>query len=230
MHRRDRLERLRGATPLILPSLLLCDFAHLADEIGQLEEAGVSALHLDVMDGCFVPNFTYGMPIVSACRKSTDLPLDVHLMIEKPERYVKAFAEAGADILTFHVEACEDPRRLVQRIHDLGCSAGVALNPGTPLSSVESCLDVCDLLLVMSVDAGFGGQAFNPVALEKLDLLRRRDASGLVLEIDGGVNRSTIRACAEHGAQFLVVGSAIFQAPSYRAAIDELSKLAVVAA
>lgn len=230
MHRRDHLERLRASAPLILPSLLQCDFAHLADEIGQLEEAGVSAFHLDVMDGVFVPNFTYGMPIVAACRKATKLPLDVHLMIEKPERYAKAFADAGADIITFHVEACEQPRALVEQIRGLGCIAGVALNPGTPLKTLEPFLDLCDLILVMSVDAGFGGQAFNPVALEKVEWLKRFAASKPLIEIDGGVNHTTIRSCTEKGAQLLVVGSAIFKAPSYRAVIDELSKLAAVAA
>jgi ribulose-phosphate 3-epimerase len=147
MHRRDHLERLRASGPLILPSLLQCDFAHLADEIRQLEEAGVSALHLDVMDGVFVPNFTYGMPIVAACRKVTQLPLDVHLMIEKPERYAKAFADAGADIITFHMEATSEPRKLVQKIRDLGCIAGVALNPATPIRSLETVIDLCDLVL-----------------------------------------------------------------------------------
>jgi ribulose-phosphate 3-epimerase len=230
MHRRDHLERLRASGPLILPSLLQCDFAHLADEIRQLEEAGVSALHLDVMDGVFVPNFTYGMPIVAACRKVTQLPLDVHLMIEKPERYAKAFADAGADIITFHMEATSEPRKLVQKIRDLGCIAGVALNPATPIRSLETVIDLCDLVLVMSVDAGFGGQAFNPVALQKIEWLKRFAATEPLLEIDGGVNHNTIRACAENGAQLMVVGSAIFKAPSYRAAIDELSKLAVVAA
>lgn len=230
MHRRDHLERLRASSPLILPSLLQCDFAHLAEEIGQLEEAGVSALHLDVMDGVFVPNLTYGMPIVAACRKVTSLPLDVHLMIEKPERYVKAFADAGADILTFHVEACEEPRKLVQLIRELGCIAGVALNPSTPLRALEPFLDLCDLILVMSVDAGFGGQSFNPVALQKIEWLKRFAATEPLLEIDGGVNKETIRSCTENGAQLLVVGSAIFKAPPYRAVIGELSKLAVAAA
>ncbi len=230
MHRRDHLERLRASAPLILPSLLQCDFAHLADEVRHLEEADVSALHLDVMDGVFVPNLTYGMPIVAAVRKITKLPLDVHLMIEKPEKYAKAFAEAGADIITFHIEATSEPRKLVQEIRDLDCIAGVALNPGTPVSALEPCLDLCDLILVMSVDAGFGGQAFNPIALQKIEWLKRFAASEPLLEIDGGVNHNTIRACAENGAQLMVVGSAIFKAPSYRAAIEELSKLAVVVA
>lgn len=224
------MERLRASSPLILPSLLQCDFAHLADEIRQLEDAGISALHFDVMDGVFVPNLTYGMPVVAAARKVTQLPLDVHLMIEKPERYVKAFAEAGADILTFHVEACSEPRKLVQEIRDLGCIAGVALNPGTPIRSLEPCIDLCDLVLVMSVDAGFGGQAFNPVALQKIGWLKQFAVTEPLVEIDGGVNQHTIRDCVENGAQLMVVGSAIFKAPSYRAAIDELSKLAVVAA
>jgi ribulose-phosphate 3-epimerase len=230
MHRRDHLERLRASSPLILPSLLQCDFGHLAGEIRQLEAAGVSALHLDVMDGVFVPNLTYGMPIVAAVRKVTQLPLDVHLMIERPQRYAKAFADAGADIITFHIEACDDPRKLVQEVRDLGCIAGVALNPGTPIRFLEPFIDLCDLVLVMSVDAGFGGQAFNPIALQKIEWLKRLAATEPLIEIDGGVNQHTIRDCVENGAQLMVVGSAIFQAPSYRAAFDELSKLAVVAA
>jgi ribulose-phosphate 3-epimerase len=230
MHRRDHLERLRASSPLILPSLLQCDFAHLADEIRQLEDAGVSALHLDVMDGVFVPNFTYGMTIVAAVRKVSQLPLDVHLMIEKPQRYAKAFADAGADVITFHVEACDEPRKLLEEVRDLDCIAGVALNPGTPIRSLEPFIDLCDLVLVMSVDAGFGGQAFNPMALQKIEQLKQSAASDLLIEIDGGVNQHTIRDCVESGAQLVVVGSAIFKAPSYRAAIDELSKLAVVAA
>ena len=145
----------------MLPSLLLCDFAHLADEISRLEDAGVEALHLDVMDGHFVNNLTYGPTIVSAVRSCTDLPLDVHLMIAEPERYLPDFQKAGADILTIHIEAVPDPRRVLRQIRSMGIGAGLALNPPTPLSAVDPYLADCDLLLVMSVMPGWGGQSFD---------------------------------------------------------------------
>jgi ribulose-phosphate 3-epimerase len=228
MSRREHIDRLRDAAPLVLPSLLLCDFGNLEREVAQLEQAGVQALHLDVMDGDFVPNFTYGMPIVEALRRLTDLPLDVHLMISKPHRYVAQFFEAGADLITFHVEAVEDPRPLLQRIRGLGAGAGVALNPGTPLSRVEPCLDLCDLLLVMSVEAGFGGQPFDAVALEKLRQARGLTRGDVLLEVDGGVSHKTIPSCAEAGAQLFVVGSAIFRSDRYATVVRELTDLMVV--
>jgi ribulose-phosphate 3-epimerase len=206
-----------------LPSLLLCDFARLADEVAQLEEAGVEAMHLDVMDGHFVPNLTYGPPIVAAVRSCTDLPLDVHLMISNPADYLEEFREAGADIITVHIEATPDPRPVLDRIRSLGAAAGLALNPPTPLSAVEPYLASCDLLLVMSVMPGFGGQEFDPVALEKLRALRSTpSASHLLLEIDGGVNERTIGNCAEAGATMFVAGSAILKQPDYRAAVERL--------
>lgn len=223
----QHLARLRRSAPVILPSLLLCDFGNLEREVARLTEAGVFGLHLDVMDGHFVPNFTYGLPIVAALRRLTDLPLDVHLMISEPERYLAQFRDAGADILTIHVEAAADPRPLLTQIRDLGAGAGLALNPQTPLSVVESCLDLCDLALVMSVPAGFGGQPFHPVALDKLRRLREIGGPDLVLEVDGGVNEQTIHECAAAGAQLFVVGSALFRAASYSAALRELSALAV---
>ena len=228
MSRRHHIDRFWGAAPLVLPSLLMCDFGNLEREVARLEEAGVQALHLDVMDGDFVPNFTYGMPIVEAFRRLTDLTLDVHLMISQPQRYVDQFFDAGADILTFHVEATEDPRTLLQRIRGLGAGAGVALNPDTPLSRVEDCLELCDLLLVMSVRAGFGGQQFNPVALEKLRRVRELTHGDVLLEVDGGVNRETIPSCAEAGAQLFVVGSAIFRNDQYATVVRELTDLTAV--
>jgi ribulose-phosphate 3-epimerase len=210
MGRRDHLAALREAAPGILPSLLLCDFGHLAAEVARLEEAGVPALHLDVMDGVFVPNLTYGMPIVEALRRVTDLPLDVHLMITDPARYLPAFRDAGADLVTFHVEAVQRPREVLETAKKLGLSAGLALNPGTSLEAVSGCWELCDLLLVMSVEAGFGGQAFQPVALEKLRRARELGGADLLLEVDGGVNLETIAACAEAGADLFVVGSGIF--------------------
>jgi len=222
---RDVIEQL-GTGPVILPSLLLCDFANLQREVEQLQEAGIRGLHLDVMDGQFVPNLTYGMPIVDALRKATQMPLDVHLMIEQPERYLQAFANAGADLLTVHVEACEDIGSTLSEIRSLGMAAGVALNPSTDISRIEPALDVADLVLVMSVPAGFGGQPFEPVALEKTRQLRSRADGNWVLEMDGGINIDTIASCSAAGADWLVIGSAIFGQSSYSGAIEKLLTLA----
>ncbi len=168
------LEAIRNAAPAILPSLLRCDFGDLKSEVARLAEAGTEILHLDVMDGHFVPNLTYGMPIVEGLRRHTDMPLDVHLMISDPLEYAKPMVDAGADLLTFHIEAIHnrDAVETVERIRELGVGVGVALNPETPLSTLAPCLPIVDMVLVMSVEAGFGGQAFNPVALEKLRVLR----------------------------------------------------------
>jgi ribulose-phosphate 3-epimerase len=214
---------LRSAGHVVLPSLLLCDFAHLGDEISRLEAAGVKALHLDVMDGHFVNNLTYGPPIVSAVRSCSDLPLDVHLMIAQPGKYLRDFHKAGADILTVHIEALSDPRPVLREIRSLGMGAGLALNPPTPLSVVMPFLAVCDLLLVMSVMPGWGGQSFDRVALEKLKALKNEPAAGhLLLEVDGGVNNDTIGDCAAAGATLFVAGSAIFNQTDYRQAINGL--------
>ena len=217
---------LRLAAPVVLPSLLLCDFRNLSEEVRRLEEAGVRALHLDVMDGHFVPNLTYGMPLVKAFRGLTSLPLDVHLMIAQPARYLRQFVEAGADILTVHVEAVEDARATLEEIRSLGVAAGIALNPGTPLESIRPALDLADYVLVMSVDAGFGGQKFNEVALEKLQKVREWIGPEVLLVVDGGVNETTIARCAAAGAHAFVVGSAIFCRPDYRAAVGSLTELA----
>jgi ribulose-phosphate 3-epimerase len=222
MSDRDHLQSLRRAAPGILPSLLLCDFGNLQAEVARLEEAGVPALHLDVMDGVFVPNLTYGMPIVEALRRLTDLPLDVHLMISDPARYLPAFRDAGADLVTFHVEAVRDPRQVLEGARELGLGAGLALNPLTPLEELDACWDLCDVVLVMSVTAGFGGQSFQTVALDKLREARHRGGENLLLEIDGGVNRETIQACAEAGADLFVVGSGIFREANYGHAVREL--------
>lgn len=228
--RDDLKARLRAASPAILPSLLACDFANLQREIERVEEAGVAALHLDVMDGHFVPNLSIGVPVVEAVRRVTDLPLDVHLMIEHPERYVQAFRDAGADSLTIHIEVAPDPRPVLEQIRALGAMAGLALNPPTPLEAIENSLDYCDLLLVMSVMPGFGGQELDRRALEKLRLLRARHQVDALLEIDGGINTQTISDCVEAGAELLVAGVAVFHTPDYVASIRQLHALAAASA
>lgn len=214
--------RLRGERAIILPSLLQCDFGNLQREIAQLEEAGIQAFHLDVMDGHFVPNLTYGMPIVEAVRKLTSKPVDVHLMISEPGRYVQQFVDAGADCLTIHAEIVAEIGPVLEQIRAAGVGVGLALNPETPLDKVEQELPLCDLLLMMSVNAGFGGQAFNPVALEKLETVKQTHPD-LLLEVDGGVSSTTISSCHEAGASLFVVGSAIFGQSDYRRAIEQLA-------
>jgi len=222
------LSDLHAATPLIAPSLLACDFAHLADEIRRVEEAGARMLHLDVMDGHFVPNMSIGVPIVEAVRRSTRLPLDVHLMISEPARYLQDFRDAGADLLTIHIETVADPRPLLEQIRDLGAGAGLSLNPPTPLETVEPYVSDCDLILVMSVMPGFGGQKFDPVALEKLRRLRTQAGPEFLLSVDGGVNGDTIDRCAQAGANVFVAGTAVFHQPDYRQSMSELVRRAKV--
>jgi ribulose-phosphate 3-epimerase len=225
MPRRETLAKLRDAAPAVLPSMLLCDFANLRDEVDRLHAAGITALHLDVMDGHFVPNLTYGLPLVEAFRKLTELPLDVHLMIENPLVFAEHFARAGADSLTVHIEAVPDPRDTLRRIRDLDLAAGLALNPDTPLERIEPFLSQCDLVLVMSVMPGFGGQKFERVALEKLAALQGRIGDGCLLEVDGGVNDKTIADCAKAGANLFVVGSAIFRTNDYGPSVVRLNSL-----
>ena len=226
MYSREALDSLRDSAPTIMPSLLMCNFGDLRREVQQLEAAGVRGLHLDVMDGHFVPNLTYGMPIVRAINELTDLPLDVHLMTSNPEAFVGEFVRAGADLVTFHVETVAKPRDVIDQIHEHGAAAGLALNPDTPWSVVEPDLEACDLVLVMSVNAGFGGQSFQPVALEKLRQFRSVN-SDIVLQVDGGVNPDTVADCRDAGAELLVVGSAIFGHADYGEAIDRLRSLAL---
>jgi ribulose-phosphate 3-epimerase len=216
------LEVFRGIRPAILPSLLLCDFANLQREVERLEEAGVEALHLDVMDGQFVPNLTYGMPIVESLRRVTSLKIDVHLMIQSPARFAKAFVDAGADCITFHIEAEPEPSELLAQLRSAGVAVGLAINPMTPMEALLRFVPECDLVLVMSVQAGFGGQAFNTVALERLKYLRKTFGPDLLLEVDGGINSQTIASVTSHGADLLVVGSAIFREADYCQAMTRL--------
>jgi ribulose-phosphate 3-epimerase len=225
--RRLQFAALRAGDPIVVPSLLLCDFAHLADEIHRLEDAGVRSFHLDVMDGHFVPNLTYGQPIIEAVRGATNLPIETHLMISNPGQYVEQFVAAGADAVTFHVEAVEDPRPVLERLRSLGAVAGLAFSPDTPVSAIADYLDACDLVLTMSVYPGFGGQAFHEVALDKLAELKRLVGPDVFLEIDGGVNAATIGRCAAAGAHLHVVGSAIFEQPDdYKDTVAKLTRLA----
>jgi ribulose-phosphate 3-epimerase len=218
--------RLRAASPGMLPSLLACDFAHLEQEVHAVEAAEVPALHLDVMDGHFVPNLSIGVPIVEAVRRITDLPLDVHLMISNPADYVEAFRKAGADSLTIHIEAVPDPRPVLDKIRALGALAGLALNPPTPLSAIEKSLPHCDLVLVMSVMPGFGGQKFEVEALVKLRELRDRADVEALLEVDGGIGLETVGPCAEAGAEMFVAGTAIFKTDDYVGTIHRLRSAA----
>ena len=198
----------------IAPSILSADFAALADDIARVEAGGADLLHVDVMDGRFVPNLTIGPLVVGAIRKRTRLPLDVHLMIVEPERYVPDFISAGADIVTVHVEACPHLQRNLAQIRELGARVGVALNPSTSPEVLEYVLDDIDLVLVMSVNPGFGGQAFLPSALTKIRRLRAMlGARAVEVSVDGGVKVEHVKVLIEHGANVLVAGSAIFGAP-----------------
>lgn len=213
---------LRNADPLVLPSMLLCDFANLAKEVANLEEAGFRALHLDVMDGVFVPNFSYGMTIVNAFHQCTKLPLDVHLMMQGPEKYVEQFHASGAHSITFHIEAVDDPDSIIQQIHSLGMAAGVAIDRDTPVSAIAKIIDKVDLVLVMTIKAGFGGQSFIPGLLDKLKEIRELGSTNPILQVDGGVNAGTIGACVDAGAEWMVVGSGVFKQEDFAQAHRDL--------
>ena len=198
----------------IAPSVLAADFSNLGQQVREATEAGADLIHVDVMDGRFVPPITFGALVVDAVRKVTRLPLDVHLMIETPERYVEAFARAGADVITVHVEACRHLHRTIEQIKEHGVKAGVTLNPATSLVTLEEILPEVDLVLIMSVNPGFGGQRYIPQSTDKIRRLRRMlDAidSGAYLEVDGGVKASNVRMVVEAGATVIVAGSAIFR-------------------
>ncbi len=210
---------------LVSPSLLSCDFSRLGEEVRAVEAAGADWIHVDVMDGRFVPNITIGPVVVEAIKRVASRPLDVHLMIEEPERYVEAFARAGADVLTVHVEATRHIHRLLQQIRGLGVKPSVVLNPGTPVGAVEEVLGEVEMVLVMSVNPGFGGQGFIEGTVEKVRRLREMvEARGLEvdIEVDGGINAETGRRVVEAGASVLVAGSYVFGAKDYGEAIRSL--------
>lgn len=205
----------------IAPSILASDFSRLGEEITSVIDAGADLIHVDVMDGHFAPNITIGPPVVASIKKVCSVPMDVHLMITDPDDYVEDFANAGADIITFHVEASRHPLRLLERIRDLGCRAGIVLNPGTSQDEIEFIADAVDMVLVMTVNPGFGGQVFIPEMIEKIQLVRAmigdRD-----LEVDGGIDEETAVEAVNAGANVLVAGSYIFRSDSYFEAIEKI--------
>ena len=214
---------------LIAPSILSADFSKLGDEIRAVDQAGADVIHVDVMDGHFVPNITIGPLVVRAARSVTDKILDVHLMIENPDKYLEDFAQAGADWITVHVEACTHLHRTIGRIHELGKKAGVVLNPATPLSTLDCILEEVDLVMLMSVNPGFGGQSFIESTCLKIKQLKKElDVRGLRvdIEIDGGISPKTISRVAAAGANVFVAGSAIYGCQEYGLIIDELKRLA----
>jgi ribulose-phosphate 3-epimerase len=211
----------------IAPSILSADFGLLAEQIKAVEEAGADWIHVDVMDGRFVPNITIGPLIVEVARRATNLPLDVHLMIEQPTRYLQAFADAGADYIVVHAEACRHLHRALQMINDLGKKAGVAFNPGTPIDALENVLDLTDLVLLMSVNPGFGGQKFIESTLPKIAKAREiieKSNREIEVEVDGGISPTTSDSVIQAGANVLVAGSAVYGAADYAEAIAAIRK------
>jgi len=194
----------------IVPSILSADFARLADEIDAIESAGVNMVHLDVMDGHFVPNITIGPPVIASLRSVSNLVFDSHLMISEPAEYAEAFVKAGADHITFHIEADDEPRKLIDKLHELGCTAGICLNPETPVERIKAVAPLCDMVLVMTVHPGFGAQKFMPEAAKKIAHVREIVGPDIRVEVDGGIDAQTAPIVVSYGADTLVAGNAIF--------------------
>lgn len=222
------LSHLRSRRPLIAPSMLKCDFGKLAAEVQRLESAGAHVIHWDVMDAHFVPNLSYGALVIERLRKVTQLPFDAHLMVSDPARYLDDYVKAGCDWITIHIEAVPNPVPLLKKIRQAGRCAGLAFNPRTPVSAVMPFVEHCDLILVMSVEPGFGGQSFIPSSIEKVRELRRLVGDDLVISIDGGIAPKTATDPFDAGADVFVAGSSIFKAQDYSAAVTELVQAATV--
>ena len=216
----------KAGTIEIVPSILSADFAKLADEIAVITSAGVSMVHLDVMDGHFVPNITIGPPVIAKLRKCSSLVFDAHLMISEPDKYAEPFAEAGADHITFHIEAADQPQKLIDKLHNLGCSAGICLNPETPVDAIEGIGPLCDMVLVMTVRPGFGGQEFMPEAAKKIARVREIVGPDIRIEVDGGIDPQTTPIVVSYGADTLVAGNAIFAKTDRIAAINAIREAA----
>lgn len=209
----------------ISPSILACDFTKIGEEVSDIQKSGADMVHLDVMDGMFVSNISFGLPVIEALRKKSDMCFDVHLMIEKPERYAKRFIDAGADILTFHYEACEDPESLLDAIREEGALAAISVKPATPVESIYPYLEKCDMVLVMTVEPGYGGQPLIPETLEKVRTLKaeiERRGLATYIQVDGGINAQNSKDAISAGADILVAGSSVFKAEDRKAAIDAL--------
>jgi len=212
---------------LVAPSILSADFANLGDGLARIEKAGADWIHLDVMDGHFVPNLTFGPPIIAGLRKHSNLPFDVHLMIERPENWLEAYHQAGADRITFHLEACRHCQRYLSRVRELGAASGLSLNPQTGLEGLEYLLPVCDQILIMTVNPGFGGQKMIEPVLDKIAGLRAmidRLGTGTLIEVDGGVDSSNAHRVFAAGADVLVMGSAFFGATDQKALVTAVKK------
>jgi len=212
----------KAGTIEIAPSILSADFARMADEIAQIESAGVRIVHLDVMDGHFVPNITIGPPVIAKLRKYSGLVFDSHLMISEPEKYAERFVEAGVDHITFHIEAAKKTEKLIDKLHGLGVTAGICLNPETPVEAIEAVAPLCDMVLVMTVHPGFGAQKFIGEAAKKIVKIREIVGPDVRIEVDGGIDLQTAPIVVSYGADTLVAGNAIFSKPDRIAAVNAI--------